>query len=443
MNSKKTPYSLLFEEANQIYSEALRAVSPEKLIADGIEMKGNILAIKGKNFDLSLYKNIYVIAFGKSAPYMAKSLFKIIGQSINKSIVLSLPKISVSLPDATVIPASHPVPDKGSLEAAKRILMLVQNAGKEDLVIHLISGGGSAQLCFPSGGISLEDKVGVTDKLLKAGASIYEMNVVRKHISRIKGGRLAQAAFPATVMNIIISDVVGNDLGTIASGPVHWDLSTHRDAFKVLEKYCLWDKISESVRKVIDKGIKGEFIETLKKDSFLFKNIHNFIIGDNRLALNKASRKAEELGFKTVILTTSEQKEARDSARYYSALLGDILLSGKTFPQPLCLLGGGELTVTVKGKGKGGRNQEFVLACLAELQNEIKEQPGWLILSLGTDGIDGNTDAAGAWIDCFCWKKSKRLLLDPHEFLYNNDSYHFFEQTGHLIKTGLTHTNVM
>ena len=310
--------------------------------------------------------------------------------------------------------------------------------GEEDLAIILISGGGSALMVKPLEGISVEDKKRVTKLLLASGANISEINTVRKHLSKIKGGNLARVIFPGSIINLAISDVIGNSLEDIISGPTYWDSTTFYDAYSVLKKYKIWDKVPLSVQKTILRGIKGEVLETPKKTFKIFEKTSSFIIGNNRIALESAMRKAQKLGFDTEILTDSDSGEARERAIYYTSIFKKLIQSEKS----ICLLSGGELTVTLKGKGKGGRNQEFILACLIEM-SKISTDKNWLIASIGTDGIDGPTDAAGAWVTPEILKKAKKLNLNPIEYLNNNDSYNFFSQTGGLIKTGPTKTNVM
>lgn len=315
----------------------------------------------------------------------------------------------------------------------------------------LLSGGGSSQACLPAEGLSLADKRSVTGSLLRAGASIVELNTVRKHLSRFKGGHLAQAAYPATVLNLVLSDVSGNDLGTIASGPSHWDSSTPAQARAVLRKYGLWESAFPSVRRVIEAGLRGRTAETLKKGDRVFRAVESFILGDNRTALDAAAKRARELGFEARVLTSPDQGEAREAAGDYAALMQAIVNAGNRMGRRVCLIAGGELTVTVRGRGKGGRNSEFALAFLLEMMKRppvesamiAGRKPTWLVASLGTDGVDGPTDAAGAWASDAVAGRAKRLGLDPRAYLDRNDSYSFFKKTGSLIRTGPTGTNVM
>ncbi len=432
----------LYQFATQIYQSALNEVNAEKLVKIAVSLKNNTLIIKNQKFDLSLFKNIYVIGIGKVSSYMAKALSEILKDKITYGIVISLPEHKIKLKNITFLPSSHPIPDEKSLRAGEEVLKLARRISKEDLVIVLISGGGSALLAKPLSGITLEDKKRVTQLLLTSGANIVEINTVRKHLSQIKGGNLTRAIFPGSIVNLAISDVVGNSLENIISGPTYWDSTTFHDAYSILKKYNLWSKVPLAVQGVIMKGIKGEIPETPKKNFKIFENTSSFIIGENKTALLAVMKKAQELKFSTKILTDTDSGEAKERAVYYISLLKRIIQTGRSIPKPVCLLAGGELTVTVRGRGKGGRNQEFVLACLIEM-SKIQTNKKWLIASLGTDGTDGPTEAAGAWITPESIKKARELNLKPEEYLANNDSYNFFRQIGGLIETGPQKTNVM
>ncbi len=264
--------------------------------------------------------------------------------------------------------ASHPVPDARSVEAGRRVLEIASGAGEKDLLFVCISGGGSSLLTLPAEGISLDRKRRLADDLMRAGATIRELNIVRKHLSAIKGGQLARAAHPATVVTLAISDVVGDDPGTIASGPTHWDASTFAEARAILECYGLWDSASALVRARFEEGERGQVEETLKEGDPVFERVHTFVVGDNMTALRAAKREAEKRGFEPIFLSSSDSGEARKTAAGYAAFLAELACSAPSLPRPLCLLAGGELTVTVKGRGRGGRNTEFVLASLHEME---------------------------------------------------------------------------
>lgn len=433
----------LWECSQQIIATALQAVDPEVLLPARISVQGDELSIQGNRFNLKAYNRIFVVAFGKAAPFMAKSLHKLMGARIQEGIFLFLPQNRISVPNLKGWPASHPLPDEQNPRAAEAVLRLASGLGAKDLLLVLISGGGSAQLCLPAVNVSLSDKRAATELLLQAGADIKEMNTLRKHLSRIKGGQLARAAYPATVISLIISDVIHNDLETIASGPTYWDSSSFEDALRVLEKYRLQNRMPAAVMQTLRQGMGGNIPETLEKEDRAFSRTYNYLIGENLDALTAARSKAEELGFQSFILTSSDQGEARLAARRYRSLLDS--LRTDLFSQGLCILSGGELTVRVAGKGLGGRNQEFILALLDDIQKKGIDCRDWLFSSLGTDGIDGPTDAAGAWVSPQVLADVKRLSLrfSLSQYLDNNDAYNFFVRAGGLIKTGPTRTNVM
>jgi len=382
---------------------------------------------------------------------MADSLAKILGSRLTEGIAVCAPGQKISGERITCLPAAHPLPDERSVRAAKRIVSLAQKAGPNDLVFVLISGGASAQVCLPRQPVTLADKRRVTDALLRAGADIVELNTVRKHLSEVKGGRLAEAACPAAVVNLVVSDVVGNDLETIASGPTHWDSTTFADARRVLKKYGLWSKAPASVRKVIEAGLARHVPETLKEGDPVLSKVSTFVIGDNGTALMAAAARSKALGFQPVVLNAGDSGEAREAARRYASAAAGIVRSRKNRSTPLCLLAGGELTVTVKGKGRGGRNTEFVLASLQAFMKrpaffQTTANPhgtDFLVASLGTDGRDGPTDAAGAWANAATSLRAAKLGLSAREYLERNDSYGFFKKAGGLIITGPTRTNVM
>jgi glycerate-2-kinase len=457
----------IFGQARAIYEAALRAVSPELLVIENVAREGNLIRIAGETFDLGSFENVYLVAFGKAAAGMSEAMAEILDDRLSSGLVV-LPASGQVAPASPwsrrlqFLEAGHPLPDKRSVAAARRALALASKAGEKDLVIICASGGGSSLLCLPADRVTLSEKKSVTRNLLRAGANIRELNAVRKHLSGIKGGRLAKAAFPATVVSLVISDVVGDDLEAIASGPAHWDSSSYADGRAVLEKYGLWKTSPLSIRALIEKGIRGGEPERLKRGDPVFENVHTFVIGNTLTALLGARREAERLGFEPFILTSTDEGEARKAARDYAAFIASQACSIGATPKPICLLAGGELTVTVKGRGTGGRNMEFALASLIEMGKEglgsvfcgtcgLPAEGGghggrgpfeWLALSIGTDGIDGPTDAAGAWADMSTLERSRKLRLDLEKYLARNDSYSFFKKTGNLIVTGPTGTNV-
>ena len=431
------------DDAEAIWKAAIAAVDPWDLVRGAVERQGDFIRIQGAEIDLAAYDHVYIISFGKAAAAMGEALAEALDERLTSGLVVVPWPVGGGSSRLEYLEASHPIPDARSVEAARRAVEIATRAGERDLLFVAISGGGSSLLTLPAEWVTLDKKRRVTEDLLRAGATIQELNVVRKHLSAIKGGRLARAAYPATVVTLVISDVVGDDLGTIASGPTHWDSSTFAEARAVLERYRLWDSASAMIRARFEEGARGLLEETLKEGDPVFERVHTFIVGDNMTALRAAKHEAEKRGFEPIFLSSSDGGEARRTAAGYAAFLAELACSAAQLPRPLCLLAGGELTVTVKGTGRGGRNTEFVLAALVEMARAKVPGLDWLILSLGTDGIDGPTDAAGAWADERTIKSAQALGLDPVAYLDDNDSYYFFKQTGNLIVTGPTGTNVM
>ena len=431
------------DDAEAIWRAALAAVDPWGLVRESVERRGDVVTVKGKEFELAAYERVFIVSFGKAAAAMGEALAEVLDERLTSGLVVVPWPVGKESSRLEYIEASHPVPDARSVEAGRRVLEIASQAGEKDLLFVCISGGGSSLLTLPAEGITLEKKRRLTEDLLRAGATIQELNIVRKHLSGIKGGQLARAAFPAAVVTLVISDVIADDLGTIASGPTYWDDSTFAEARAILECYDLWDSSPAMVRARIEDGERGRVPETLKDGDPAFTRVSTFIVGDNLTALRAAKHEAEKRGFEPIFLSSSDGGEARRTAAGYAAFLAELACSASMLPRPLCLLAGGELTVTVKGRGRGGRNTEFVLASLVDMEKAEVESLDWLILSLGTDGIDGPTDAAGAWADARTIKTARALGLNAREYLDDNDSYGFFKQTGNLIMTGPTGTNVM
>ena len=434
-----------YENLKLIYQAALEAVNPEKIIPKKIQLNGHHLIIKQKqgqlSYDLEKFKNIYLVGDGKATAYMAKAIEKILGERITQGLISVKYGHSTDLKKIKIIEAGHPLPDLNGFKAANKTLEIVKQAQKDDLIIALLSGGGSALWPLPPQYVSLKDKQDCTNFLLRAGASIDEVNTVRKHLSLIKGGQLATAGFPATILSFLISDVVGDKIDLIASGPFVFDPSTFKMAKDIIKKYDLASKVSKSILDYLNSGLKKEEtnpkkIENQKK---YFSETKNVIIASNLMALKAAKNKAAQLGYHSQILSSTLTGDTKELAKNKIALAKKIILEKKPLAPPWCLLSGGETTVQVKGHGLGGRNLEF---CLHTVE-EIKEFPNFLVASLGTDGTDGPTEAAGAWVDGNSFKQAKDKGLTLEKFLQENDSYHFFKELGNLIITGPTKTNVM
>ncbi|MCP5114062.1 MAG: glycerate kinase, partial [bacterium] len=329
--------------------------------------------------------------------------------------------------------------DEAGVEGARRISEIAAQAGEDDLVVCVVSGGASALMPLPAEPITLEQKQETTRLLLACGATIHEINAVRKHISGIKGGQLSRLAWPATVVSLLLSDVIGDDLDVIGSGPTAPDSSSFASAKALLEKYQILHQTPAAVRHRIEQGIAGEIPETPAPGSREFTRTQNLVVGSNLLAVNACVEKAKQLGFRTSVLSTFIEGETKDVARMHAAIAKEIRASGRPVKPPACLISGGETTVTLRGDGLGGRNQEFVLAAAADLDGLERV----VALSGGTDGTDGPTDAAGAIADGRTIARAAKHNLKAGQYLANNDSYHFFDHLGDLLKTGPTNTNVM
>jgi glycerate 2-kinase len=412
--------SQLRRHALAIFQASLAAADPEAAVERHLSKQ-----------KLRQYRRIFVVGAGKAGASMAKAAERVIGDRITAGLINVKDGHTLPLERIELNECGHPVPDERGVEGARRIAAIAEEAGEDDLVVCLISGGASALLPAPVPPITLEEKQAVTKLLLASGANIHEINAVRKHISAIKGGQLARLAAPARVEALLLSDVIGDDLDVIGSGPTAPDGSTFADAIGILEKYGILDKVPPTVRKRLTAAAQ----ETPKPGAVLFRNVRNTVVGSNRLALNAAAAKAKELGYRTLILASEIEGETREVARMHAAIARQIVSAGQPVARPACIVTGGETTVTLRGDGLGGRNQEFVLAAAID----IAKLPGVVVLSAGTDGTDGPTDAAGAVAD------GQTLNRNPHarRYLDANDSYHYFEALGDLVKTGPTNTNVM
>ena len=392
-------------------------------------------------YDLNKCDRLLLIGFGKAASPMSKAVADSLPDRLSRGIIIT--KYGHALASnrrdrIAVFEAGHPLPDANGVQATQEVVRLLGQADPKTLIVCLISGGGSALLVSPLRGITLAAKQAVTDLLLKAGGNIYELNALRKHLSAVKGGRLAQIASPAPLVSLILSDVIGDRLDVIASGPTAPDPSTYREAMEVIDKYGLAASIPPSVGAIIAQGAKGLIPETPKEGNQVFRNVTNIIIGSNALAVGAAQRAAENLGYEAEVISTTLSGEAAVVAR---DLAGRALEVRRVLSpgRKVCLLAGGETTVTVNGGGQGGRNTELALAFALE----IKDLQGITLLSAGTDGTDGPTDAAGARADGQTVARALGLGLDPHNYLADHDSYTFFKKLDDLVITGPTGTNVM
>jgi hydroxypyruvate reductase len=416
--------SPLRRHARAIFQAALAAADPADAVMRHLKRR-----------DVSRFRNVYVVGAGKAGASMAQAAERVLGRRITAGLINVKYGHLAKLRRIELNECGHPVPDTRGVAGAERIAQIAAAAGKDDLVICLISGGASALMPLPADPVTLEEKQEVTKLLLACGANIHEINEVRKHISRIKGGQLARLAAPAAVESLLLSDVIGDNLDVIGSGPTAPDAATFEAAAGVLDKYDLRGRVPAAVAERIAKGVRGEVADTPKPGDPLFRRVRNTVVGSNRLALEAARRRAQELGYRTLTLASGIEGETRDIARMHAAIAREIAVSGQPLKPPACIITGGETTVTIKGDGLGGRNQEFVLAAvidIAGLENTV-------VFSAGTDGTDGPTDAAGAIAD----GDTLRRGPEARRFLERNDSYHYFQPLNDLVMTGPTNTNVM
>ncbi len=425
------------ETALAIFDAARQAADPRAAVRRALQRQGDHLRVAGRTYDLAAVRRVFVIGFGKASAAMAQEVEAILDDRLTDGWVSVKYGHLAPVQRIHLHEAGHPLPDANSLSGAAEIVSLIDRARPQDLVICLISGGGSALLELPVEGISLEDLRATTDALLRSGATINELNTLRKHLSQVKGGQLARRS-SAPILSLILSDVIGSPLDTIASGPTAPDSTTFADALDVIERRGVRARIPAGVLEHIERGVRGEIPETPKADDAVFARVQNVVIADGALACDAALAAAQARGLHTLLLSTFVQGEAREVAKLFAAIAKEIAASGHPVARPAGVLAGGETTVTVRGSGKGGRNQELALAAALELAG----MPNVLLLSGGTDGTDGPTDAAGALADGTTVARALARGMDPRAFLENNDAYHFFEPLGDLIVTGPTNTNV-
>lgn len=421
-----------------IMAAALEAADPAEAIRRHVQRDGTILQVDGHNYNLDDYENIYVVGAGKAGAVMAQAIEEILDDRITRGVVVVKRGYTAPTREVVIHEGGHPLPDPAGLVGTRRIADLLGNTTERDLVIALISGGGSALLVMPAEGIQLRDLQALTGQLLASGATINEINAVRKHLDSVKGGQLARMAAPAEVLTLILSDVVGSPLDVIASGPTVPDESTYDVAWEVLDRYGLWNKVSFPIRKHLDAGRRGEVPETPKPNDPIFERVTNVIVGDNAMAAEAAIEKAQSLGYNTLLLSTFIEGEAREVARIFAGIAREVVSHGRPVAAPACVVAGGETTITLQGTGKGGRNMELALAAGIAIDG----LDNVLIAALATDGTDGPTDAAGAIADGTTVRRARARNLNLRSYLRRSDSYHFFDQLGDLIITGPTNTNV-
>ncbi|MDQ7028313.1 MAG: glycerate kinase [Ardenticatenia bacterium] len=427
-----------WELVSHLVRAALGAADPAAAVRRAVRLKGDHLHVAGHVYDLSRFAHVYVIGAGKASATMARAVEEIVGDRVAGGIVIT--KYGYTCPTRRVVvrEAGHPVPDEAGVRATHEMMALASRAGPDDLVLALISGGGSALLVAPSEGLTLRDLQETTALLLRAGATINELNVVRKHLSAVKGGRLARHVAPALLVTLVVSDVVGNPLDVIASGPTVPDPTTFVDAWQVLARFGLTERVPPSVQRHLRAGAAGRVPETPKPDDPVFQAVRNVIVADNRRAAEAAAARARDLGYHALVLTTFLEGEAREVGTVLAALAQEMAAFGRPLPRPGCAVLGGETTVTVRGDGMGGRNQEMALSAALRLEG----LENIVVATLATDGGDGPTDAAGAVVDGQTARLARERGINIREALARNDSYHALKALGALLRTGPTGTNV-
>lgn len=428
----------LRQSARLIWEAALNAANPATCIRNSVQVDDGVLSVAGKKIDIR--GRLIVIGAGKPGARMAQIVEEILGSYITGGLVVTKYGHALPLGRIKLVEAGHPIPDSTGLRAVSETRELLKGLSKDDIVLCLISGGGSALWPAPAEGITLEEKQEVTHLLLRAGATIREMNAVRKHLSDLKGGQLARWAAPAHVISLIISDVIGDPLDFIASGPTAPDTTSFSDAASIIHKYGL--QVPEAVAERFRDGVRGRIPETPKPGDPIFKDVDNCIIANNRLLIDAAKEKARELNFRTLILGTEVEGEAKDIGRFFGAIAREICRSGNPIEPPACILAAGETTVTVRGHGLGGRNQEMALAWAISMSAGPASTQS-CFASVASDGTDGPTTAAGGLVDPFTCARAIDLGLIPPQYLRSNDSSNFLKATGDLIVTGPTQTNLM
>jgi len=422
----------------RVMQAALAAVEPGEAVRRALRRDGDRLTVGAKTYDLAAYERIVVVGAGKASAPMAAAVEDVLGKKVADGLVVvkhghTHPTRTVSLREA-----SHPIPDESCVNGTAELLALLEATGPRDLVVVVLSGGGSALMLLPAEGISLADMQQTTDLLLRAGATINELNTVRKHLERAKGGGLARLAAPSDVLALALSDVVGNPLDVIASGPTVPDTSTFADTCAIVERFGIWDRLPQSVADRLREGREGRIADTPKPGDPLFERVQTVIVASNELAAEAGVQQAEREGLSALLLSTYVEGEAREVAKVVAALAREEAASNRPLPRPACLILGGETTVQVRGSGLGGRNQELALAASLKIAglNDV------IVAALATDGNDGPNDATGALVDGSTVARARAAGLDPNAYLSNNDAYHFFDALGDLLITGPTNTNV-
>ena len=435
-NFSELARSELHKLALELVEYGLSVADPYNAVKSSVKVLDSKIIVKGLNIDID--GRVHVIGFGKASKRMAEAIHELLGDRIAGGVVIT-PSEEGYVGSIRIAKGDHPIPGKNTLQASQQLLdYVMNNVSENDIVITLISGGGSALFELPEEGVSLDDIAQISRELMKRGADIIELNAVRKRLSKVKGGKLLRFIKAKKIVSLIISDVIGDRLDTIASGPTAPDETTFLDAYNVLVKYGLWNELKESIRSMFEKGLRGEIEDTLKPGDPVFNKVLNVIIASNKLVLEAVAQKGRELGFNTIILTSMLEGEAREVGRVLASIIKSVHLHSVPVPKPALLLAGGETVVTVKGGGIGGRNQELCLSLAISIRGIGKT----VAVCIGSDGIDGISPAAGAIIDEQTYFEALSAHLNPIQYLNNNDSYTFFSKLNRAIITGYTGTNV-
>ncbi|MEM0027115.1 MAG: glycerate kinase [Ignisphaera sp.] len=430
--AKSTLHRLILEIADY----GLAVADPYNAVKNHVKVNGGRIYIGDEIIELT--GRLHVVGFGKASKRMAMALNDLLGDRIVGGVVITPDEIG-SVGNINLVRGNHPIPGKDTLESSQQLLDYVSsNVSENDIVFVVVSGGGSALFEVPEDGVTLDDIAWISRELMKRGADIFELNAVRKRFSKVKGGKFIRFLKAKKVISLIISDVVGDRLDTIASGPTAPDDTTFRDVYNILKRRGIWDEMKDSMKRIVEMGLEGRIADTPKRGDNIFNRVLNIIVASNKLVLDAMAEKARSQGFNTLILTSMLEGEAREAGKVLASIVKSIHIYDMPIKKPAAILAGGETVVTVRGRGVGGRNQELCLALSISIRG-IKNVAG---LCMGTDGIDGISPAAGAIVDGETYYEGLRQGLDPQEYLENNDSYTYFAKLRKAIITGYTGTNV-
>ncbi|MEM4789218.1 MAG: glycerate kinase [Ignisphaera sp.] len=435
-NKNELTKSPLYNLIVDLIEHALNVADPYKAIENNLNVEGNNILVRGNTIEFG--KKVHVIGFGKASKRMAEAVVDIFKDKVIGGVIIS-PSDEGNVGPIEIAKGDHPIPGDNTFKSSQKLLnYVVDRVSKDDTIIVLISGGGSALFEIPEDGVTLSDIAYISRELMKRGADIIELNTIRKRLSKIKGGKFLRYIKAKNVISLIISDVVGDRLDTIASGPTAPDNTTFRDAYNVLTKYRLWDELPDDIKRIFIKGLAGEVLDTPKPGDPIFNQVRNVIVASNYIVVEELAKKTNELGFNSIVLTPMLEGEAREVGKVLSSIIKSVHVYSRPVSKPAAVIAGGETTVTVRGSGIGGRNQELCLS----LAIGIKGLTNTVATCFATDGIDGISPATGAIVDGETVDNALKLGLDPQLYLENNDSYTFFSKLGQSIITGYTGTNV-